>query len=313
MLSGELPCRRPFSRCRAGWHLASYASFEEASCSAGGAGRTSAPTRTTARRRALQADDGDDVAQGVASVRFKHGVRPATEVAPEFLLLGGHRQSIDAECDRPGHRCRAQTIVVDSRWFDSGRSRPLRGRFFPSRGARHDRVRTLARLPVELALRDVPRFRSTSPWCPKRRDQVSAARLVVARRPTTVPPVPPPCPLVRPLVPFPGRSRSPVLPILLFHSFASTGGREEYCTVWACSASIDRIHRPVACGGRWDAQPASSAGVATPAAPRPGTGRFGGDLSIRSPTHWDGILADGTPSPLQWDWLTWKRTSPWDS
>ena len=77
----------------------------------------------------------------------------------EFLLLGGHRQSIDAGCDRPGHRCRAQTIVVDSRWFDSGRSRPLPGRFFPSRG------------------------------------------------------------------------------------------RGGYCTVWACSPSIDCIYRPVACGG----------------------------------------------------------------
>ena len=49
MLSGELPCRRPFSRRRAGWHLASYASFDETSCSAGGPGRRSAPTRITAR------------------------------------------------------------------------------------------------------------------------------------------------------------------------------------------------------------------------------------------------------------------------
>ena len=84
--------------------------------------------------RALQADDADDIAQGVASVRFKHGVRPAVEVALEFLLLAGHRQSIDSGCDRPGHRRRAQTIVVDSKWFDSGRSRPLPQRFFLSRG-----------------------------------------------------------------------------------------------------------------------------------------------------------------------------------
>ena len=35
-------------------------------------------------------------------------------------------------------------------------------------------------------------------------------------------------------------------------------------------------HRPVRVDGRWDTQPASSAGVAKPAVPRPGTGRFGG-------------------------------------
>ena len=177
--------------------------------------------------RALQADDADDVAQGVASVRFKHGVRPAVEVALEFLLPGGHRQSIDAGCDRPGHRCRAQTIVVDSRWFDSGRSRPLPGRFFPSRG------------------------------------------------------------------------------------------RGGYCTVWACSPSI-RLHPPSgACGGPMG-RPARFIRRCRHARCTAARNRaVGGDLPIRSPTHWDGALADGTPSPLQWDRLmqgaATRSTSPWDS
>ena len=78
--------------------------------------------------RALQAND---VAQGVASVRIKYGVRPAVEVALEFLLLGGFIGGVSM----PGVTDKVTGAARRSKWSIRGGSIPAgagrcRGGFF---------------------------------------------------------------------------------------------------------------------------------------------------------------------------------------